>query len=194
VILPAAAFTETSGTFVNAEGVMQSFKGANNSPGEARPGWKILRVLGNLLKLDGFEYMSSEQVRDELRAACEHMELDNSLSGAPQVTLPAANDALMRAGDVPIYATDALVRRARSLQQTHDAVDLAATLNPADARRLGLDDEEITSVRVKQGEASANLKLILDESVPAGSVWIPVAVKGSELLGDPFGSVVIDKV
>jgi len=194
VILPAAAFTETSGTFVNAEGVMQSFKGANDPPGEARPGWKILRVLGNLLKLDGFEYMSSEQVRDELRAACEHMELDNSLSDAPQVTLPVANDALMRAADVPIYATDALVRRARSLQQTHDAVELAATINPADARRLGLDDEETTSVRVKQGEASVSLKLILDDNVPAGSVWIPAAVSGSELLGDPFGEVVIEKV
>ena len=67
-MLPAAAFTETSGTFVNAEGAMQSFKGANPPPGEARPGWKILRVLGNLLNLDGFDYLSSEQVRDELRA------------------------------------------------------------------------------------------------------------------------------
>ncbi len=79
VILPAAAFTETSGTFVNAEGIMQSFKGANSPAGEARPGWKILRVLGNLLKLDGFDYVSSEQVRDELRAGCESIELDNSL-------------------------------------------------------------------------------------------------------------------
>jgi NADH-quinone oxidoreductase subunit G len=193
VMLPAAAFTETSGTFVNAEGIMQSFKGANNPAGEARPGWKILRVLGNLLKLDGFDYLSSDQVRDELRGICESIELDNSLTAAPLVALPAAGDSLMRAADVPIYATDALVRRASSLQNTHDAVALAVSMHPADAKRLGLDDET-ASVNVKQGECSAILRLIIDEGVPAGSVWIPMAVKGSEQLGDPFGKVVIEKV
>ena len=193
IMLPAAAFTETSGTFVNAEGIMQSFKGANNPAGEARPGWKVLRVLGNLLKLDGFDYMSSDQVRDELRGLCENIELDNSITAAPQVTLPASADSLMRAADVPIYATDALVRRASSLQKTHDAVVLAVSMNPADAERLGVDDET-GSVSVKQGEGSAILKLIIDAGVPAGSVWIPMAVNGSELLGDPFGEVVIEKV
>ena len=192
VMLPAAAFTETSGNYVNAEGVMQSFKGANNPAGEARPGWKILRVLGNLLKLDGFDYLSSDQVRDELRNGCENIELDNSISDVPQVTPPATAASLMRAADVPIYAVDALVRRAPSLQKTHDAVALAVSINPADAKRLDLDDE-LTSVRVKQGESSAILKLIIDEGVPAGSAWIPMAVKGSELLGDPFGEVVIEK-
>ena len=192
VMLPAAAFTETSGNYVNAEGVMQSFKGANNPAGEARPGWKILRVLGNLLKLDGFDYLSSDQVRDELRNGCENIELDNSIIDVPQVTLPATAGSLMRAADVPIYAVDALVRRAPSLQKTHDAVALAVSINPADAERLDLDDE-LTSVRVKQGESSAVLKLIIDEGVPAGSAWIPMAVKGSELLGDPFGEVVIEK-
>ena len=193
VMLPAAAFTETSGTFVNAEGAMQSFRGANNPPGEARPGWKILRVLGNLLQLDGFDYVSSEQVRDELRAASETIELSNAISDAPKIALHAVDGVLMRAAEVPIYATDALVRRASSLQQTRDAVDLAVSMHPNDARRLELDDE-ITSVTVKQGDASAILKLIVDESVPAGSVWIPAAVKGSELLGAPFGEVVIEKV
>ena len=192
VMLPAAAFTETSGNYVNAEGVMQSFKGANNPAGEARPGWKILRVLGNLLKLDGFDYLSSDQVRDELRNGCENIELDNSISDVPQVTLPATAASLMRAADVPIYAVDALVRRAPSLQKTHDAVALAVSINPADAKRLDLDDE-LASVRVKQEESSAILKLIIDEGVPAGSAWIPMAVKGSELLGDPFGEVVIEK-
>ena len=193
VMLPAAAFTETSGTFVNAEGVMQSFKGANQAAGEARPGWKILRVLGNLLKLDGFDYMSSEQVRDELRSVCEDIEFDNSVSNTAQVSLSATGDTMMRAADVPIYATDALVRRAPSLQKTIDAVDLTVSMNPADAARLDLDDD-ISSVSVKQGDASAILKLIIDEAVPVGSAWIPMAVTGSEILGDPFGEVVIEKV
>jgi NADH-quinone oxidoreductase subunit G len=94
---------------------------------------------------------------------------------------------------VPVYATDALVRRASSLQKTHDVVDLTVSINPADAARLELDDE-ITSVSVKQGEGVAILKVVIDDSVPAGSVWIPMAVKGSELLGDPFGEVVVEKV
>jgi NADH-quinone oxidoreductase subunit G len=193
IMLPAAAFTETSGTYVNAEGVMQSFKGANNPRGEARPAWKILRVLGNLLQLDGFDYISSEQVRDELRSRCENIELSNTIADAPRVTLSTTGTTLMRTADVPGYASDALVRRASSLQKTRDAVDLAVSVNPADAARLGLDDD-ITSVSVKQGEGSAILKVIIDESVPAGSVWIPMAVKGSELLGDPFGEVVVEKV
>ncbi|NNL07253.1 MAG: NADH-quinone oxidoreductase subunit G, partial [Gammaproteobacteria bacterium] len=107
VMLPAAAFTETSGTTVNAEGVMQSFKGANKAAAEARPGWKILRVLGNLLKLDGFDYVSSDQVRDELRSRCEDIELDNTVNDAPTVKLPKVGSGLMRAADVPIYAVDA---------------------------------------------------------------------------------------
>ena len=133
-----------------------------------------------------------EQVRDELRSGCENIELDNSIHGVPRGTLSASGGSIMRAADVPIYATDALVRRAPSLQKTHDAVALTVSMNPSDATRLGLDDD-ITSVRVKQGEASAILKLIIDESVPAGSAWIPTAVKGSELLGDPFGEVLIEK-
>jgi len=193
VMLPAAAFTETSGTFVNAEGVMQSFKGANPAAGQARPAWKILRVLGNLLKLDGFDYLSSEQVRDELRQRCEDIELNNAVNGAAQVSLPAASGALVRAADVPIYAADALVRRAASLQKTADAVGLSVTLNPADAARLDLE-EEVSSVSVKQGDSSAVMKLIIDDAVPEGSAWIPTGVTGSEMLGDPFGEVTIEKV
>ena len=67
------------------------------------------------------------------------------------------------------------------------------SMNPADAKRLGIDDET-GSVSVKQGEGSAILRLVIDAGVPSGSVWIPMAVKGSELLGDPFGEVVIEKV
>ena len=70
VILPIGTFAETSGTYVNMEGLWQSQAGAALPVGESRPGWKVLRVLGNLLNLSGFEYQSSEDVRDELRNAC----------------------------------------------------------------------------------------------------------------------------
>ncbi|MDE2220975.1 MAG: NADH-quinone oxidoreductase subunit NuoG, partial [Gammaproteobacteria bacterium] len=114
VLLPAAAFAETSGTYVNLEGRWQSFAGAARAPGSARPAWKILRVLGNLLDLAGFDYQSSDMVRDELRAAVER---------APRVGYesrfaPARPDSVEALRDLSMYRVDPVLRRAPSLQQT----------------------------------------------------------------------------
>ena len=114
VLLPAAAFAETSGSFVSLEGRWQSFTAATRAPGGARPSWKILRVLGNLLNLTDFDYQSSEQVRDELRAAVER---------APRVGYqggyaPVASAAIEVLRDVPMYQVDPVLRRAASLQLT----------------------------------------------------------------------------
>ena len=84
VILPSAVFAESAGTWVNAEGRWQSVAGAAKPAGEARPAWKILRVLGNLLGFAGFEYVSSEEVRDELRR-----ELDSYVGGVTAAALLA---------------------------------------------------------------------------------------------------------
>ncbi len=196
VILPAAAFGETSGTFVNIEGFWQSFHGAREAKGQSRPAWKILRVLANQLGLADFDYLSSEQVRDELRGQCEDIELDNHRVSTVTVTAGDAGVTLMRAGDVPIYATDALVRRAPSLQQAADAQSIAVRLNHHEAGRLGLG--EAASVIVKQGagdqQRSAQLDLIIDDSIPAGTVWIPTALKGNELLGPLFAEVELEAV
>ena len=82
VMLPIAPFTETSGTFVNTEGRVQSFKGAVKPLGEARPAWKVLRVLGNLLNVQGFDYDTSEAVRDEvLNGVNVGSKLNNHLQG-----------------------------------------------------------------------------------------------------------------
>ncbi len=193
VLLPAAAFTETSGSYVNVEGLMQSFGGSNAPKGEARPAWKILRVLANLLLPpgSGFEYFSSEQVRDEMRGLCESVGFDNTVSDSAKIVIAKASNGLQRAADVPIYAGDMLVRRAAALQQTDDAVGLSVSINHADASALELDD--IDSVIVKQGEASAQLPLLIDASVPKGCAWIPLALRGSELLGGPFGEVTLEK-
>jgi len=119
VLLPMGTFAETSGTFVNLEGRWQSFSGCIRPLGEARPGWKVLRVLGNLLGLEGFDYDASDQVRDELRGL------------APQAPVPAAARELSGAADgavidLPPYAVDAIVRRAPALQQTRDGQVAAA--------------------------------------------------------------------
>ena len=117
IILPAAAFAETSGTWVNVEGRWQSVAGAARPPGEARPGWKVLRVLGNLLALHGFDYVSSEEVRDELRREI------GEYAAASAVTTsfaPGRLSAVDATREVGIYRVDAIVRRSEPLQATAD--------------------------------------------------------------------------
>ena len=115
VILPSAVFAETSGTWVNVEGLWQSVAGAAKPAGEARPGWKILRVLGNLLGLAGFDYVSSEDVRDELQR-----ELAAAAGQAATATAfaPGRLAAFDSTRDVAIYDVDAVVRRSAPLQAT----------------------------------------------------------------------------
>jgi NADH-quinone oxidoreductase subunit G len=116
VLLPIATFAETSGTYVNLEGLWQSFAGAARPLGEARPGWKVLRVLGNLAGLKDFDYQSSEEVREELRARCADVPA-TSYQGTHEVSA-AGGEA--RVVDVPMYAVDAVLRRAASLQRTRE--------------------------------------------------------------------------
>ncbi len=118
VILPVATFAETSGTFVNAAGDWQSFGGVAMPFGESRPGWKVLRVLGNLIELPECEYESSDDIRDELKAVAGTARPDNQFSGS--VPAGATDQDASQALDVPMYRIDALVRRAHSLQLTRD--------------------------------------------------------------------------
>jgi len=116
VLLPIGTFVETSGTYINFEGLWQSCAGAAKPLGEARPGWKVLRVLGNLAGVPQFDYQSSEEVREELRALCGDVAA-SSYQGSHEVR-GSASDA--RVVDVPMYAVDAILRRAPSLQRTKE--------------------------------------------------------------------------
>jgi len=118
VLLPISTFAETSGTYVNLEGLWQSFTGAARPLGEARPGWKVLRVLGNLAGIADFDYQSSEEVREELRARCADIGA-TSYQGTHEVKT-GAGAAETRVIDVPMYAIDAVLRRAPSLQRTRE--------------------------------------------------------------------------
>jgi NADH-quinone oxidoreductase subunit G len=117
VLLPIATFAETSGTYINAEGRWQSFAAAAEPVGEARPAWRVLRVLGNSLGVAEFEYRSSEDVREELRAQLGEVPPDNDYRGSVELNLDDQNVAEMEI-DVPIYSVDALVRRSQALQET----------------------------------------------------------------------------
>jgi len=123
VILPSGVFAETSGTWVNVEGRWQSVAGVAKPAGEARPAWKILRVLGNLLGLAGFDYTSTEEIRDELR---HQIETDKSGIVAAAAFKPGRLASVDVTRETPIYRVDAIVRRSAPLQATADGIAGAA--------------------------------------------------------------------
>jgi len=129
VLLPAGTFAETSGTYVNLEGVWQSQTGAAAPVGESRPGWKILRVLGNLLGFAGFDYQSSEEVRAELAQLIGTPTAYSApgYSGTHVVAAGTRSPSAPGVVDVPMYQIDALVRRAPSLQRTREGRTPAVT-------------------------------------------------------------------
>ncbi len=193
VMLPIAPFTETAGSFVNAEGRLQSFHGVVKPLAETRPGWKVLRVLGNLLGLDGFAHESAEQVRAEALGdpAGLAARLDN---GGPALTaLPAPLPAGVpeRVADVPIYATDALVRRAASLQRTADASRPVVSLSSALWGQLGLQPG--ARVYVGQGTAGAVLPAVEDPTLAASAVRVPAGHPDTAALGPMFGPLQVER-
>jgi NADH-quinone oxidoreductase subunit G len=123
VVLPIGSFAETSGTFVNAEGRWQSWAGAAKLPGESRPGWKVLRVLANLLNLRGVDYVSSEEVREALKTLCgSRIEASSSGAGSGDgtVSMPNGQAAVGSWVDIPPYQSDVLVRGSEALSKTKD--------------------------------------------------------------------------
>ncbi|MGB6355625.1 MAG: NADH-quinone oxidoreductase subunit NuoG [Steroidobacteraceae bacterium] len=125
VVLPIGSFAESSGTYVNAEGRWQSWAAAAKLPGESRPGWKVLRVLANLLNLRGVDYVGSDEIRDALKAVCG-TRLEASSNGvaaaAPGGGVGAPNGQTPAGSwvDIPPYQSDALVRGSDALSKTKD--------------------------------------------------------------------------
>jgi NADH-quinone oxidoreductase subunit G len=191
VLLPIAPFTETSGTYVNTEGRVQSFRGAVKPLGEARPAWKVLRVLGNLLNVAGFEYDSSEAVRDEaLKGVDIGSKLSNALHGI--VAQPASVvSGLQRVADVPIYATDAVVRRSAPLQATHDALTPRAVMHSDELKKLGLQAGD--QVKAIAGQGSAQLAAAADDSLPQGVVRVAAGHAATAGLGAMFGAITVER-
>ena len=121
VLLPIAPFTETPGTFVNAEGRVQSFHAVVKPLADTRPAWKVLRVLANLLDLSGFDFESSQDVLKQIPGADETQVPVNRLSNASQGEIVLSGVAGPAPAVASIYQLDGLVRRATSLQLTADA-------------------------------------------------------------------------
>jgi len=195
VLLPVAPFSETAGAFVNAEGRVQSFHAVVRPLGETRPAWKVLRVLGNLLGLAGFEQATADEVRAEALGDLGLLasRLDNrsaaALTTAP-VSVALAAD-FERVADVPVYSSDALVRRAPSLQATADAKPPVVGLPSALWLQLGLKPGD--AVRVSQGQASATLPAREDATLAAKAVRIAAGHASTATLGAMFGRVQVER-
>ncbi len=207
VMLPIAPFTETSGTFVNTEGRVQSFNGTVKPLGEARPAWKVLRVLGNMLNVEGFDHDSSEAVRDEALGGMDvSSKLNNTLGGTEVRGLgteqaPAHHSApgpqssalsgLQRVADVPIYSSDAMVRRAPPLQATHDALPPSAAMHGDELAKLGLKPGDM--VKASQGEGSVRLSVVLDNRLPRGVVRVAAGHALTAKMGAMFGTISVER-
>ena len=202
VLLPIAPFTETSGTFINTEGRVQSFNGIVAPLGDARPAWKVQRVLGNMLGLEGFDYETSEQVRADILPAGGDVSawLDNNLrsfvvgdvrSMSGPMSGPNGN-GIQRIGEVPIYQADPIVRRAESLQRTRDAAAPLAWM-PGDLMdKLGIRAGD--NVRLKQGDGEIQLPAAQDDKLPANCVRVASAHPTTAALGEMFGQIVVERL
>ncbi|MBT9568075.1 MAG: NADH-quinone oxidoreductase subunit G, partial [Thiobacillus sp.] len=195
VLLPIAPWTETSGTFINTEGRVQSFNAVVKPLGETRPAWKVLRVLGNLLGLAGFEHNDSKEVlRDALGdtpIGSVQAFLTNEIGGIDPPT-PQSISGLERVAEVPIYQTDAVVRRSPSLQMTLDAALPVARMHSRLIAKLGLQENGRVSVR--QTSTALTLKVQRDDLLPDNCIRIPSGHPLTAGLGPMFGPITAESV
>jgi len=190
VMLPIAPFTETSGTFVNAQGTAQSFKGTATPRGQSRPAWKVLRVLGNVLHLAGFDDESSETVRDAVMANGTEGRLSNQLQAVPGLS-SMSTQGLQRVADVPIYRSDAMVRRAPALQATSASRAPVARMHQQTLESLGVKTGD--QVRVKSSTGQVSLSAEMDNTLVPGAVRIAAAFEQTAALGSAFGQLQVER-
>ena len=192
VLLPIAPFSETAGSYVNMEGHLQSFHGVVKPQGEARPAWKVLRVLGNLLSLGGFDYDTAEAVR----ADAVHGDLAAALNNAaPEIEVKlavAVVEGLERIGETPLYQLDSIVRRSPALQATVDAASPVAWMGSEWMTRLGLTEGSL--VRVRQGDATVELPLRRDDRLAVGALRVAAAHPLTAVLGARLGPISVEKL
>lgn len=191
VLLPIAPFTETSGTYVSQDGTVQSFTGVVRPLGETRPGWKVLRVLGDLLEANVGSFNSSEDVK---AAALRTFDAANlgvraAPAGASNSTVGAG---LERVADVPIYHADSLVRRGHALSISTYGKQPRVRVSAATASGLGLSTG--SQVRLSQGGYSAIATLMVDGTVADGAVRVPLATEVSAALGNATAPISLEAV
>lgn len=189
VILPIASFAETSGTFVGADSQWQSFTGAVSAQGESRPGWKVLRVLGNLAKVDGFDYVSSQDIRDEVR---DQLKLVSSINKQTYLPDESSSDVeLMAISEVPMYQTDSVVRRSNALQQTPENKKATiARMNSNEADKQSVS--QVENIKVSQGDNSIIMPFEIDDGIADGCIYLAAGIHETLSLGAAFSNVTVE--
>jgi NADH-quinone oxidoreductase subunit G len=187
VLLPVAPFTETSGTFVSTEGRVQGFHATVKPLGDARPAWKVLRVLGSRFGRADMAFDSIDQVRDACLGGRTVAELLSNRIDLPSGGATAVS-GIQRVADVPMYFADPLVRRSAPLQATRDAQPPKAWMNSRLAQKLGISAGQPVSVN------GARLAAALDEGVADGCVRVSAAHRSTVQVGPMFGSLSVEKV
>lgn len=191
IMLPVAPFTETSGTYVNAEGRVQSFKGVVPALGQSRPAWKVLRVLGNLLKLNDFDYESSEAVREKV-LSCHNIatKLSNKITVSSASSSPVGG--LERVAEVAIYRTDAIVRRAESLQETEISQTPKALMNSQTLAALQIAAGD--QVKVSSATGSVVLEAAADDRLADSTVRVAQGFEETAALGNAYGQLTVERI
>jgi len=187
VLLPISTFLETAGSVVNAEGHWQHFEGCAPAPGETRPAWKVLRVLGNLLDLSGFEYTSAGEIRSEMEGLFSDIPMESvkpwTIDGLTRI-----QPGLTRISGIPIYNVDPLVRRSAPLQATADGKA---------ARRLHANANTLKNAGLADGDKATLLQdggvtvvtVVSDDRLPDKAVYLPSGSKEMQGLGGSFSPV-----
>ncbi len=181
IALPIAPFTENAGTFINCEGRLQKSTAAIEPEGEARPGWKVLRVLGNFMNLPGFDYVSLDEIVAEAQPKVDIEETGITENGKrvpcvqKHTNLDAGRFELI--SDPLIYSVDPVVRRANSLQLTADALPPQVGLNPKDMKALALDNG--SAVTLRHDLYSIQIQAVSDSRVVPGCVYYPAGLDAS---------------
>ena len=185
---------ETSGSYVNVEGLWQSFDGCVRARGESRQGWKILAALGQVLKPGEFDYEDSSVVRNELKTLCSDVALSNICGiESSAKALPEEAASIQKIGIAPIYASDDMARLSAALQATPlMKMQSAVLINAQQAENSKLTACE--QVQVKQGKGTAVLPLRIDEAVPTGCVYVPSGIDAVKHLSNAYGKISLEKV
>lgn len=168
-VLPIGLPPEVDGSLVNADGRIQRHAAGAKLPGDARPGWRVLRALGAALGLPGFEFTEFGELAERVAALAAATDAGASTGGlASRLPQP---EGLVRVATVPIYRSDAVVRRAKALQETPLALPAHVALHPDTAHARGLAHG--STVKVSDGSNDAELLLAIDDRVPREAAWVP---------------------
>jgi NADH-quinone oxidoreductase subunit G len=189
-ILPISPFISTAGTYVNAEGRWQSFAAVSVPQDEVKPGWKVLRVLGDFFKLDGFSYKTAHEVQEEIKKKVDAM--GASLPKIHPISVAKVDkDSLVRLAPWPMYRVDSLVRHSEPLQSSlPDTID-AIKVNSTTAKKLKLTEGE--NVVATQSTSQVTLPLLIDEQLADDTVLLPSALEKTAGFGQAEAQITLER-